>query len=226
MGESDTRGRKQDAAIRANKLRDLGQLSPRFRNIGRPKNEPESSPSGYPSPSRDAGSTTTKAPAPQISKSARGIAAMLGEQGVRPEERAAEAAEAMAGQRLAARFVKTEAEKAGHGGKGSMAPYLAAGAFVLLAAGASAYFFMAPDLIRNAGGSYVAASFTSPFSSGPAQEPPAWAPKLDGRGPGSPGWTETVQTFRALSAPAAPALADKVAEPQLEKLAGSYAAGP
>ena len=226
MGKGDTRGGKQNAGGGANKLHDLGQLSPRFRNSSRPKSEPDSPLGGYSSPSKGAINQKANAPAPQVSKSARGIAAMLSDGAMRPEERAAEAAEAMAGQRLAARFVRTDAEKASRRAKGSAAPYLAAGAFVLLAAGAAAYFFMAPGLIQSAGSSYVAASFSSPFSSGPAQEPPAWAPKLDGRGPGSPGWTEAVQTFRALSAPAAPALADKVAEPQLEKLASGYAAAP
>ena len=58
-------------------------------------------------------------------------------------EHAAEDDEVAAGQRLAARFVRRPEEETRAPSGKSVAPYIAAGAFVLLAAGgAAAYFLM------------------------------------------------------------------------------------
>ena len=215
IGQGDARGRKQAADV----VRDLGELSARFRDSNGLPQDLNGSLSGHSSLSRSAIKPKAEAPAMRLSEPARSIAAML------TDEHAAEDEEAAAGQRLAARFVRRPGDSRACGRpKGSMTPYFTAGAFVLLAAGAAAYYFMPSGTDQPAGSPYVAASFTSPFSagSGSAQETPAWAPKPDAQGPGSPGWAETVETFRALSATGTPAAPDKVAEPQLEKLAAGY----
>jgi hypothetical protein len=197
-------------------LRGLSELSPRFRDSDRPQQNANAPLGGQPFVSKPSvPSGASPAPAPKLSPSARSITALLA------DDRVIEAAEAAAGKRLAARFVRRPGEACG-GPKSSLAPYYAAGAFFLLAAGAAAYFFLAPGAGQIGGSPYIAASFSSPFSSNSAQPAPSWAPQPGAQGPGSPGWAETVETFRALSGSGAAAPADKVSEPELEKLATGY----
>jgi hypothetical protein len=212
IGQGDTRGRTNNAGG----LRGLSELSPRFRDSGQPQQDLSAPLGGQSFLSKPSVRSKADAPAPKLSPSTRTIAAMLS------DDHAAEDAEAAAGKRLAARFVRCAGEKASDCPKSSLTPYYAAGAFFLVAAGAAAYFFLAPGADQIGGSPYVAASFSSPFSSGAAQPAPSWAPKPDAQGPGSPGWAETVETFRALSGSGAPAPADKVSEPELEKLAAGY----
>jgi hypothetical protein len=218
IGQGNPRGGKQMASG----LRDLGELSARFREQVRPQQDLGSPMSGHSSLSRPATQTGAGAQGSRLSESARSITAMLS------DEHVAEAEEAAAGKRLAARFVRRPGDKASGPPKSSLAPYLTAGAFVLLAAGAAAYYFIAPGAEQTAGGSYVSASFTSPFSSGSsaAQAAPEWPQQPGTKGPDSPGWTETVETFRAFAGTGATAPAEKAAEPQLERLAAGYTGAP
>jgi hypothetical protein len=223
FGLGDSRG-QQDASG----ARDLGELYPRFRD---PSKQPAIAPApagghpaGHPPLTKAAAQGRAEARAPKLSAPARNIAAML------TTEHAAEDDEVAAGQRLAARFVRRpEDETRAPSGK-SVAPYIAAAAFVLLAAGgAAAYFVMSEGTSAQAGTGYVAASFAAPNEAGsgvyPGQATLGMMPQKPGgaQGAGSESWAEAVETFRALAGSAgAGAPQEKADEPKLEQLATGF----
>jgi hypothetical protein len=219
FGLGDTRGQKQDASG----ARDLGELYPRFRDPNKQQPIASAPAGGHPALARSAVQGRAEAPAPKLSAPARNIAAMLN------SERAAEDDEVAAGQRLAARFVRRpEDETRAPSGK-SVAPYLVAGAFVLLAAGgAAAYFLMPESTSAQAGAGYVAASFAAHYESGPGTHPGQAALGMlpqkpgDAQGAGSESWAEAVETFRALAGSGAAAPQEKMVEPKLEQLATGF----
>ncbi len=144
----------------------------------------------------------------------------------------AEDDEVAMGKRLAARFVRRPGDEIAAPPSKSLTPYLAAGAFVLLAAGGPAYYFLSVESsgkAAHAGSVYVAASFSAPFEtrSGtrPAEAAPAWTPQSPGTGAGANGWAEAVETFRALAGSQTPSPQEKMREPQLEQLAAGYSGG-
>jgi hypothetical protein len=218
FGLGDSHG-QQDASG----ARDLGELYPRFRD---PNKQPliapapaGGHPAGHPALTKPAVQGRAEARAPKLSAPARNIAAML------TTEHAAEDDEVAAGQRLAARFVRRpEDETRAPSGK-SVAPYIAAGAFVLLAAGgAAAYFLISEGTSAQAGTGYVAASFAASYEAGsgahPGQTAPGMLQKPGGaQGAGSESWAEAMETFRALASSGAAAPQEKMDEPKLEQLA-------
>ncbi len=145
-------------------------------------------------------------------------------------EHAAEDDEVAAGQRLAARFVRRPGDDETRASSGkSVAPYIAAGAFVLLAAGgAAAYFLISEGTSAQAGTGYVAASFAAHYEAGsgahPGQTAPGMLPQKPGgaQGAGSESWAEAMETFRALAASGAAAPQEKMDEPKLEQLATGF----
>jgi hypothetical protein len=209
FGPGDPRGQKQDASG----VRGLGELYPRFRDPN--KQQPIAS---APAAARSAVQGRAEASAPKLSAPAQSIAAMLN------SEHAAEDDEVAAGQRLAARFVRRPEEEERAPSGRSVAPYLVAGAFVLLAAGgAAAYFLMPEGASAQAGTGYVAASFAAHYESGSGtqQAAPGMLPQRPGgaQGAGSESWAEAVETFRALANSGAAAPQEKLDEPKLEQLA-------
>ena len=144
-------------------------------------------------------------------------------------EHAAEDDEVAAGQRLAARFVRRPEEETRAPSGKSVAPYIAAGAFVLLAAGgAAAYFLMSEGTSAQAGTGYVAASFAAHYEAGsgahPGQAALGMLPEKPGgaQGAGSESWAEAMETFRALASSGAAAPQEKMDEPKLEQLATGF----
>jgi hypothetical protein len=209
----------------------LGELYPRFRNPDQQQAGTQGQQNGHPLMAKPAAPAGAEAPAVKISGTARNIAAMLS------KEHAAEDEEVAAGRRLAKRFVRRPNEgEACIASHGSVAPYLAAGAFVLLAAGGVAAYFLSTESSGTGkpdGSAYVAASFTAPFDAGSAtrqaQTVAGWAPLTVGtgaaQGSASNNWAETVQAFKLLAGPEPSAPQEKVNEPQLEQLAASYSGG-
>ncbi len=157
FGLGDSHGQKQDASG----ARGLGELYPRFRDPNNQQPIASAPAAGHPALTRSAVQGRAEAPAPKLSAPARSIAAML------TTEHAAEDDEVAAGQRLAARFVRRPEEETRAPSGKSVAPYIAAGAFVLLAAGgAAAYFLMPEGTSAQAGTGYVAASFAASHEAG------------------------------------------------------------
>jgi hypothetical protein len=214
FGLGDTRGQKQDASG----ARGLGELYPRFRDPDKQQPIAPAPAAGHPALTKPAVQGRAEARAPKLSVPARTIAAML------TSEHAAEDDEVAAGQRLAARFVRRpEHEKGVPSGK-SVAPYIAAGAFVLLAAGGAAAYFLMPDGASAQGGTgYVAASLAASHEAGSGAHPgQAALGMLTQKSGGSESWAEAVETFRALANSGAAAPREKMDEPKLEQLATGF----
>jgi hypothetical protein len=216
FGLGDTHGQKQDASG----VRGLGELYPRFRDPNKQQPIASAPAGGHPGLTSAAVQGRAEAPAPKLSAPARSIAAMLN------SEHAAEDDEVAAGQRLAARFVRRPEEKSRAPSGKSVAPYLVAGAFVLLAAGGAAAYFLMPQGTSAQGSTgYVAASFAAHYDSGAGtqlgQAAPGMLPQKPGgaQGAGSESWAEAVETFRALANSGASAPQEKLDEPKLEQLA-------
>jgi hypothetical protein len=219
FGLGDSRDQKQNTSG----ARELGELYPRFRDPGKQQPAAQAPAGGHPALARSATPSRAAAPSPKLSAPARSIAAML------TNEHAAEDDEVAAGQRLAARFVRRPGDETCAASGKSMAPYVAAGAFALLAAGgAAAYFLMSEGTSAHAGTGYVAASFAAPYEAGSganesaagllARKPgPAGA-----QGAGGESWAEAVETFRALAGSGAAAPQEKTEEPKLEQLATGF----
>jgi hypothetical protein len=204
-GPGDSHSQKQNA----DGAHSLGELYPRFRDAGAQAGGGYAPAAGHPSLMQS--SIQGGAQAPKLSAPAQSIAAML------TSEHASEDAELVAGQRLAARFVRRPEDEARASSKRSVLPYVAAGAFVLLAAGGAAAYFVSSDGAGQGGNGYVSASFATPYSAEPAAEQPQAVP---GQGAKSASWNEAVETFRALAnSGEAP---EKAAEPKLEQLATGF----
>ena len=145
-------------------------------------------------------------------------------------EHATEDDEVAAGQRLAARFVRRPGDDETRASSGkSVAPYIAAGAFVLLAAGgAAAYFLISEGTSARAGTGYVAASLATPSEAGSGayagQATLGMLPQKPGgaQGAGSESWAEAVENFRALAGSGAAVPQEKTDEPKLEQLATGF----
>jgi len=187
-------------------------LYPRFRDTGTQPAGAHSPAAGHPSLLKTATPGRAEASAPALSAPARSIAAML------TNEHASEDAELAEGQRLAARFVRRPEEEARAPKKGTVLPYVVAGAFLMLAAGGTAAYFLLPDSAGEGGSGYVSASFATSYDGEPAAQKPQAASGSQPQGADSASWNEAVETFRALAnAGARPR--EKVAEPKLEQLA-------
>ncbi len=208
-GLGDSRSQKQNA----DGAPSLGDLYPRFRNTGAQAAGTHGPAASHPSLMKSAMQSKAEASGPQLSAPARSIAAML------TNEHAALDAEAAEGQRLAARFVRRPEDEVCGSSKGSVAPYVAAGAFVLLMAGGAAAYFLTLGGGAQSGGGYVSASFATPYVAASGEpQPQAAAGSPQPQTTGSASWNEAVENFRALAASGGP-VPEKVAEPKLEQLA-------